>query len=165
MLAEGGQFGQFLRDGNLQVMSGHAFVIRGRLDIQPGALREVARVHHDVARPRTIGSAIDVGSVGRFFLAKFFDRHHFELSLGQASEHLRQTCVHLIDVLAVEVEDFLSRMRMQFGIRIDRRFETLHVLVAKLVHHGEHATFDILHLLAVRSGGSLRVTDSSSCFL
>src|SRR6266852_3872322 len=61
VLAEGGQFGQLLRDCDLQVMSRHAFVIRGRLDIQQAALGEVAGVHHDVTRPRTIGSAVNVG--------------------------------------------------------------------------------------------------------
>jgi hypothetical protein len=38
-------------------------------------------------------------------------------------------------------------MRVQFGIRIDGRIETFHVLVAELIRYRQHAGFDVLHLL------------------
>ena len=51
VLAEERQVGQLLRNRNLHVMSGHAFVIGGGFDIQYRALGEVAGVDHDVAGP------------------------------------------------------------------------------------------------------------------
>ena len=100
-----------------------------------------------MAGPRTVSSAIHVFGVGCFFLAEFFDRHDFELGFGQASEQLRQPGVHLIFVLAVQVEDLFARMGVEFGIGVDGCFETLHVFVAELVHHGEHVCFDFFHLV------------------
>ena len=141
------QFRQLLRDGNLHVMSRESFVIGGGLDIQHGALGEIAGVHHDVAGPRTVSSAIHVFGVRCFLLAKSFHRPHLELRLRQSSKQLRQSRVHLVFVLTVQIEDLLSRLCVQLRIRIHCSFEALHILKSKLMDNREHSGFDLFHLI------------------
>src|SRR5579863_10336621 len=81
-----------------------------------------------------------------FFLAELFDRHYIQMSLWKAVEELRKFGVHGVDMLSVEVENLLARLRMEFGITVDGCAKTLEIFVAKLIGDLHHAGFDFLYL-------------------
>jgi hypothetical protein len=45
---------------------------------------------------------------GRFLLTEFLNRHHVEMSLGQLAEQIWELGVHAVDVLGVEIQNFLA---------------------------------------------------------
>ncbi len=98
-------------------MAGHALMVGGRFDIQRGALGKISCVHHHVRFARSIWSALYVMRRS-LFLAELFDRHHFKFSFGKTSEEVGKFGVHRVNILAIEIEDFFARVRVQFGVRL-----------------------------------------------
>src|SRR5712692_10256492 len=69
VLAERRQGWQLLRNGHLHVMSGHAFVIGGALDVEEGTLFVITGVDHEVSGALAVRRAACVLCQGRFLLA------------------------------------------------------------------------------------------------
>jgi hypothetical protein len=148
VLAEERQFGQFLRDGDLHVMSGHAFVVGGGLDIQQGALGEGAGVHHDVARPRSIGRAVHRRTRRTLLSRGIPPPAAPRASPWAAVRTFAGSRAYIWSSYLRYRSRICSRdCACSFGIGIDRGFEAVHVLVAELVHHRDHAGLDLLHLV------------------
>ena len=145
VLAERRKLRQFLCDRDLHVVAGNALVIRGGFYVQRGALFEVAGVHHDMGRPRSILRPFHVVR-GSLFLAELLDRHDFQFRFRKTPEHQGQLRIHLVNILLIEVDNLLAGMRVDFGICRERGAKTLQVLVAELIDDFQHACFDFLHL-------------------
>ena len=81
-------------------------------------------------------------------LGTFLDpaRDDLDLRLGQAAEELRHLPLELVGVFAVEVQDLLSRLRVQGRVCRRGLVEALHVRKAKFFRDRKHLPFDAGHL-------------------
>src|SRR3954470_15570637 len=61
-------------------------------------------------------------------------------------EEIGKLGVHGLDVLGVEIENFLARFGMLLGIGFDGSAESFQVLVSELVRDLKHAGFDVFDL-------------------
>ena len=120
-------FGQLLRDGKLQVMTGHAFVIGDGFNVEQQAVLGIVLVHVDAAGTRAVSRAARVVGRNRIGRAVGLHRNHDQLVLGQAAEQLRQLGVHLVGVVLIEVENLLARCAVQFGVLANVVVEALQV--------------------------------------
>ena len=142
MLAELGDAGQLLGDGDLHVMAGHALVVRGRLHRDRLARLRLARVHLDAAGTRAVGRAGLVLRAGRFLLAERLGGHDFDLRARQPAEELRELRVHLVDVFAIEVEDLLARLGAEARVLVGGFLHRLEIVVAEALRDLEQLPFD-----------------------
>src|SRR5205085_7409946 len=155
-----GEAGQLLGDGNLHVMAGDALVVRGRLHGDGLARPRLARVHLDAARAGAVGGAGLVLRPRRLLLAEGLGRDDDDLRARQAAEEPRQLRVHLIDVVAIEIEDLLARLRAQIRILVGGLLHRFQVVVAEALGDAEELALDARDLaqadLVDLAGGEIR---------
>src|SRR5262249_20494 len=76
------KLGQSLRDRDLHVVTGHAFVIGRSFNRNRRAMAVIAGVHINDRRPRTIRSSARIAGPSRFLFAILLHWTHFQRSLG-----------------------------------------------------------------------------------
>ena len=108
MLPEGRKLGQFLLDRKLQVMARHALVISNCLDLGQLAMLEVAGVYVNPSRTRAVWRPFKIARRGGLFFTERLDRHDLKFGFRKQPEQLRQLRLHLRDVMAVRVHDFVA---------------------------------------------------------
>jgi len=106
------------------MVAGNTLVVGRGLDVERGAVLEIAGGDHDVGLARAVRRALQVVR-GGFFFAVFLDWLHVEMLFRQASENVRKLGVHLVDIFLVEIENLLAGMGMKCGIGLDRGVEAL----------------------------------------
>jgi hypothetical protein len=138
---------ELLGDGDLQMVAGKAFVVGDHLHAVKVAVGGVVGVDEQPSRAAAIGRAGLVIS-GRGGLLKVVrNRNHFEGSLGQAAEELRQLGLHRRQVAAVGCQQRLARGWMQLGIGLEAGAEALQVSKAELLRNDQHLGLVALHLV------------------
>ena len=85
---------QLLRDRDLHVMAGQAFVIGGALEVPQRHRRHVGQVHVVDARPRAIRRARIVVLHAALLFAERLDALHDQIGLRQDAEIFRQLRLH-----------------------------------------------------------------------
>ena len=93
------------------------------------------------------GGALHVVGLGLVLLHVFGNGQDDEGSLGQSSEELRQFRPHLVDVVAVEADELIGRLRVQFGIGGDGSAQGGEILKAELLRDDQHLGFVALDLV------------------
>ena len=109
----------FLRDGKLQVMAGHSFVIGNGFHVEQQALLGRVFVDVDASGTRAVGAADRVVSGHTVGAAEFLHGNDVELVFRQASEEFRKLAIHLVAIFRVEIEKLLAGLGMQHGILAD----------------------------------------------
>src|SRR5205814_1983594 len=119
VLAEVRQPAQFLTDGYLQMVTGHAFVVGDGFDIQSQTVFGVPLVDVDAARARTVLRSRRIVCRNGISGAKRIHRNYHKLVFRQASEELGKLGLHLASVLRIEIEDLFARRGVETAIFFD----------------------------------------------
>src|SRR5271165_1989565 len=133
MLPECRQILDLLRDGALQMVARNALVVSGRFNADHRALFRLTGIYLDVPGTRSVWRARNVLRSGSILLAELLHWHHDQVGLRQTPEQLRQFGFHLRQILPIEVQNLLSRLRIQLGVRLDRLTERLQVLKSQAI--------------------------------
>src|SRR6187402_666986 len=138
LLAELWDTSEFLRDGDLQMMSGQTLVVRDDLRVLETTAGEVVRVNVDAAGALSIRRAGLVVGCGLLLLHVLRNGQDLERGFGQRTEELRQLGLHVVDVAGVGVDELLLGGSVQLGIRFDGGVEGFEIVETHLLRDDEH---------------------------
>ena len=136
----------FLRQADLEMMSGYAFVEIKRLDARRGARRQIIGVEIKYPRPRTIGRAALIAAAGVILFTESRHRADFELGFGQGAEQRRHRRIDALADVIIALGQVLLRFGLELGIAADEIEKLLQCpLVADLRLDGLHALCNPRH--------------------
>ena len=155
VLAELGQAGEGLLDGDLEVVAGNALMIGNGLVVDVAAVGGVGDCNGDAAGTLAVGCSALVVGCGRSLEGR--DGLDGDGGFGQEVEKLRQVRLHLGDVLAEVLDDGFSGDGLVPGVVFDVVAEAGEIPVAVGLGEGGHLSGDAVDLLEadlVDLGGS-----------
>ncbi len=147
VFAKSGQAGELLRDRNLEMVAGQAFVVSDGFNVGERGVLVVVGVDEDGAGTGAVGRAFFVVG-GRLILRHIGgDGLDDERRFGEAGEEVGEFGAHLVEVGAVGVEERVGGGGMQFGIGSDGGAQGGDIGIAELLRDDEHPGFVLRDLV------------------